>query len=140
VDSGEKGANPAEPRKSAGTDLRAGGFPLTINEGTMAKYFFHCTDGIDLALDRDGIECTDDDIFAEAQAASRRMMRALPASFDWSDWMVCVYDDKGRQVAAEPFPARQAPALPITRRRESATHVRRAAILPQHRQHARLSA
>ena len=107
----------------------------------MAKYFFHCTDGIDLALDRDGIDCSDDDILAEAQAASRRMMRALPASFDWSGWMVCVYDDKGRQVGAEPFPARQAPAWPITRRREGAAHpARRAAVLPLRRQAARLSA
>jgi Domain of unknown function (DUF6894) len=73
----------------------------------MAVHYFHCTDGIDLVLDRTGrrVEAPDD-LVENACAAAERIMDALPPDLDWSSWVVSVQDGGGRQVAVVPFPLR----------------------------------
>jgi len=75
----------------------------------MAAYYFHCTDGYDLIVDRRGrrfrsIEAAERMAYAVAGA----MMQGAPGSFDWSRWLVSVMDESGSLVAVVPFPAGQA--------------------------------
>ena len=72
----------------------------------MARHFFHCTNGIDLVTDGRGQHADSYSIDLIAQEIVERMVRALPASFDWSAWVVAVHDAEGHQVAVVPFPAR----------------------------------
>jgi hypothetical protein len=72
----------------------------------VATYFFHCTDGTDFLLDRRGHEA--DDCELEAEVVAVLTMRSLPPSYDWSGWVVCVYDEDGHQVSVVPFPDRNA--------------------------------
>ena len=73
----------------------------------MAVHYFHCTDGVDLVLDRAGRNVqTPDDLVESACAAAERIMEALPPELDWSAWVVSVQDGAGRQVAVVPFPLR----------------------------------
>jgi hypothetical protein len=76
-------------------------------EETMAVHYFHCTDGIDLVLDRTGrnVRCADD-LLENACGAAERIMDALPPELDWSAWVVSVQDAGGRQVAVFSFPLR----------------------------------
>jgi len=71
----------------------------------MAKHFFHCTNGVDLVIDGRGQDADDYNLDLIAQEIADRMVRALPAAFDWSAWIVSVHDAGGRQVALVPFPA-----------------------------------
>jgi hypothetical protein len=70
----------------------------------MARHFFHCTNGLDLVTDGRGQDADDYNLDLIAQEIAERMVRALPASFDWSAWVVSVHDADGRQVALVPFP------------------------------------
>jgi hypothetical protein len=72
----------------------------------MPTYFFHCTDGADLILDRTGREVEDFELDSTAMGVAEDVAFRLPASFDWSGWVVSVYDADGRQVAIVPFAAR----------------------------------
>ncbi|HEY7383856.1 MAG TPA: hypothetical protein VH743_09325 [Beijerinckiaceae bacterium] len=71
----------------------------------MAKHFFHCTNGIDLVPDGRGQHADFYNIDLIAQEIAERMIHALPASFDWSAWIVAVHDADGHQVAVVPFAA-----------------------------------
>ena len=71
----------------------------------MAKHFFHCTNGVDLVTDARGQNANEYNVDLIALEIADRMVRALPASFDWSAWVVSVHDADGRQVAVVPFPA-----------------------------------
>jgi hypothetical protein len=73
----------------------------------MARHFFHCTNGVDLVPDGRGHEADHYNVDLIAQEIAERMVRALPASFDWSAWIVSVHDADGRQVAVVPFPAQR---------------------------------
>ena len=62
----------------------------------MAVHYFHCTNGIDLVIDQNGRETRNsDENFSCAQAVAARLMRALPAYDEWSNWAVHVYDEFG---------------------------------------------
>ena len=71
----------------------------------MARHFFHCTNGVDLVPDGRGQDADFYSVDLIAQDIAERMVRALPAAFDWSAWIVAVHDAEGRQVAVVPFPA-----------------------------------
>ena len=73
----------------------------------MAIHHFHCTDGADLIIDREGrVTAGLDEVYGAAREAAERLVRALPSYADWSNWMVCIYDELG-QVDVVPFPERQ---------------------------------
>jgi hypothetical protein len=86
----------------------------------MTKYFFHCTDGTDFVLDPSGEELEAFEIDLGAEAAAAHLARGFPASFDWSGWIVAVYDSVGQQVAVIPFPTRPSrPRVSAPRHRPS---------------------
>jgi hypothetical protein len=69
----------------------------------MSIHYFHCTDGIDLILDRDGHETAGyRETTAWARLVAARIMRAVPTYDEWAGWAVHVYDAHG-QVEIIPF-------------------------------------
>ena len=71
----------------------------------MSRFYFHCSDGVDLVLDREGIEIEASDVLLSALRAAERLIRALPSYDDWSAWTVSVHDERGSLVETLPFPA-----------------------------------
>ena len=71
----------------------------------MPRFYFHCSDGVDLVLDREGIEIEASDVLLSALRAAERLIRALPSYDDWSAWTVSVHDERGSLVETLPFPA-----------------------------------
>jgi hypothetical protein len=62
----------------------------------MAIHYFHCTDGFDLILDRQGRESRAvQDAIAKAHEVAGEIMRAVPAYRDWDNWAVHIYDEAG---------------------------------------------
>ena len=62
----------------------------------MAIHYFHCTDGIDLILDRHGRETEAfGDAICTAREIAAEMMQAVPSYRDWDDWAVHIYDNAG---------------------------------------------
>ena len=76
----------------------------------MAIHYFHCTDGFDLVLDRQGRETAafGDAIFTAREVAAE-MMRAVPSYREWDNWAVHIYDDSG-PLEVVPFSRRSGPA------------------------------
>ncbi|HEX2554541.1 MAG TPA: hypothetical protein VHL98_12635 [Microvirga sp.] len=75
----------------------------------MPAYFFHCTDGYDLILDRAGHRMRSRrDTELVAYTVAGRVMRAAREGVDWSRWLVSIQDETGSMVAVVPFPAGQA--------------------------------
>ncbi|MDQ4135161.1 MAG: hypothetical protein M3158_03160 [Pseudomonadota bacterium] len=75
----------------------------------MPAYYFHCTDGYDLILDRAGRRMRSRrNAEIVAYTVAGRVMRAARDGVDWSRWLVTVQDDTGSLVAVVPFPAGQA--------------------------------
>lgn len=69
----------------------------------MAVHYFHCTDGIDLIVDRTGRDASPSaDLIGRARAVADEIRRAVPAYREWEDWAVHVYDERG-EVAIVPF-------------------------------------
>jgi uncharacterized protein DUF6894 len=62
----------------------------------MSRFYFHCSDGVDLVLDREGIEIEASDVLLSALRAAERLIRALPSYDDWSAWTVSVHDERVR--------------------------------------------
>jgi hypothetical protein len=73
----------------------------------MGVHFFHCTDGIDLVIDREG-QAIDrfEEILSRAQAVASALMGALPGYEEWAGWSVHVYDELGL-VAVVDFPVQR---------------------------------
>jgi len=71
----------------------------------MSRFYFHCSDGVDLVLDREGIEIDASDVLLSPLRAAERLIRALPSYDDWSAWTVSVHDEQGSLVKTVPFPA-----------------------------------
>lgn len=67
----------------------------------VSVHYFHCTDGADLIVDREG---RDDggEFIGRAREVAGEIMRAVPAFHEWSEWAVHVYDARG-EVAIVPF-------------------------------------
>lgn len=62
----------------------------------MAVHYFHCTDGVDLILDRCGREASAPrDLRRRAQMVAGDIMRSVPDYRDWDGWAVHVYDERG---------------------------------------------
>jgi hypothetical protein len=86
----------------------------------MSIHHFHCTDGVDLVVDRQGSDTPAySDMIARAERVAFALMRAVPDYDEWADWAVHVYDAHG-QVAIVPFasvpaelPDEEAAAFPI---------------------------
>ncbi len=75
----------------------------------MAVHFFHCTNGTEIILDREGQRARSKrQVERIAYAAAGQVMRQAPGAGDWSDWLVSVQDRKGSMVTVVPFPAGQA--------------------------------
>lgn len=88
----------------------------------MAIHYFHCTDGIDLVLDRSGRETRDfGDVRPQALSVADELMREVPDYAEWERWSVCVYDETG-QVEVVPFPPKN--PVPKELRRRQAKSVR----------------
>ena len=71
----------------------------------MPRFYFHCSDGVDLVLDREGVEIEASDVLRWAVRAAERLIRALPSYDDWPAWTVSVHDERGSLVETLPFPA-----------------------------------
>jgi hypothetical protein len=71
----------------------------------VSKFYFHCGDGVDLVLDREGIEIAASDVLWWALRAAVRLMSALPSYDDWSAWTVSVHNERGSLIESVPFPA-----------------------------------
>ena len=71
----------------------------------MSRFYFHCSDGVDLVLDRKGVEIEASDVLWSPLRAAARLIRALPSYDDWSAWTVSVHDEQGSLVETVPFPA-----------------------------------
>ena len=71
----------------------------------MSVHYFHCTDGVSFFADEQGSRIArDEEFFLAAMKRAETVMRELP-SHDWSDWIVCVYDDLRQMVGVFSFPA-----------------------------------
>ena len=55
-------------------------------EGELKRFYFHCSDGLDLVLDREGIEADGSEVLWRALKAADRLMSALPTYDGWSAW------------------------------------------------------
>lgn len=70
----------------------------------MGVHYFHCTDGVDLIIDRQGRDArADRDVVLRARKVAAEIMRSVPAYGDWDDWSVHVYDERG-ELEIVPFP------------------------------------
>ena len=69
----------------------------------MAVHYFHCTDGVDLIVDRRGRDAKGPaDIIVGARTVADEVMRAVPAYDEWQNWSVHVYDERG-EIEIVPF-------------------------------------
>jgi hypothetical protein len=73
-------------------------------EGEVARFYFHCSDGFDLILDREGIEVEGSDVLWWALRAAALLMNTLPSYDGWSAWTVAVHNERGSLVETVPFP------------------------------------
>jgi hypothetical protein len=76
----------------------------------MAIHYFHCTDGFDLILDREGRETgAVQETISTAREVAGEIMRAVPSYREWDNWAVHIYDEAG-PLEVVPFagPARAA--------------------------------
>ena len=69
----------------------------------MTIHYFHCTDGVDLVVDREGQDISGArELASSAKAAAEAVMQAVPSYEEWEAWAVYVYNERG-QVAIVPF-------------------------------------
>ncbi len=62
----------------------------------MAVHYFHCTNGIDMVIDKTGHETSScAEMSSHARAVAAELMRAVPAYHEWWNWSVHVYDEVG---------------------------------------------
>ena len=62
----------------------------------MAKYRFHCTNGLECVFDARGTE-------VRATARLVDVRQSLANRTDWAEWRVSVHDLSGRRVLVQPF-------------------------------------
>ena len=85
----------------------------------MAKYRFHCTNGLECVLDATGGDIrAPDRLTGRARRVAERVMRSgdmgsPDGPTDWSQWHVSVHDLKGRRVLVQPFVPRARDAAPL---------------------------
>lgn len=92
----------------------------------MAIHYYHCSDGIDLILDRAGRETRDfGDLRPQAMSVADSVMREVPGYADWERWSVYVYDEAG-QVEIVPFTEAAKGPVPEPQRAQAKDVKRRA--------------
>lgn len=70
----------------------------------MARYRFHCTNGLECVFDARGAEIrAAGHLTVRARRVAADVMRSLSDETDWSDWQVSVHDLTGRRVLVQPF-------------------------------------
>jgi hypothetical protein len=70
----------------------------------MARYRFHCTNGLECILDTVGTEIrASDRIQSRARQVASDVMSVTAGRADWSDWRVTVHDLEGRRVLLQFF-------------------------------------
>ena len=66
---------------------------------SRAWRYFHCTNGRELAIDREGVAMRSEDrVRSHAAKVVQDAVASCDGSFDWSGWMVDVHDANGRRV------------------------------------------
>ena len=76
-------------------------------ERPVLKYYFHCSDGYDLIVDREGRELRGSDLLWTALDAAARLMSELQTYDGWADWVVAIHDERGSLIDTVPFPTQQ---------------------------------
>src|SRR4051794_4612291 len=76
-------------------------------ERPVLKYHFHCSDGYDLVVDREGRELRESDLLWTALDVAARLMSDLRTYDGWADWVVAIDDERGSLVDTVPFQAKQ---------------------------------
>ena len=70
----------------------------------MARYWFHCTNGLECVFDARGADIrAAGRLPLRARRVAVDVMRALSDRTDWSEWQVSVHDLTGRRVMVQPF-------------------------------------
>ncbi|MCJ2095284.1 hypothetical protein MKK67_22665 [Methylobacterium sp. J-072] len=70
----------------------------------MARYRFHCTNGLECVFDARGAEIrAAGRLTIRARRVAADVMQALSDRTDWSEWRVSVHDLSGRRVLVQPF-------------------------------------
>jgi hypothetical protein len=71
----------------------------------MTVHYYHCTDGVDLVLDRVGHRTRSaGELHSRACRVAEELMNAIPPEIDWAHWIVSVHDKQGTLIEAVPFP------------------------------------
>ncbi|MHB2206538.1 DUF6894 family protein [Methylobacterium sp. CM6257] len=72
----------------------------------MARYRFHCTDGLECVFDAVGDDIrTPERLSHRAEQVAQNVMRSLDGGEDWSKWHVSAHSLSGRRVLVQPFTA-----------------------------------
>lgn len=72
----------------------------------MARYRFHCTNGLECVFDAVGNDIrAPERLNRRAEQVALSVMRSLDDQEDWSQWHVSVHDLSGRRVLVQPFMA-----------------------------------
>ena len=62
----------------------------------MAVHYFHCTNGLDMVIDKQGQETSGAaELSAHARAVAADLIRSVPGYHEWWNWSVHVYDEVG---------------------------------------------
>ncbi|GEL44747.1 hypothetical protein MEX01_53380 [Methylorubrum extorquens] len=70
----------------------------------MARYRFHCTNGLECVFDAVGNDIRiPERLPRRAEEVAQSVMRSLDDQEDWSQWHVSVHDLSGRRVLVQPF-------------------------------------
>lgn len=70
----------------------------------MARYRFHCTNGLECVFDTIGKEIRlPDRLPGKARGVAEALMVTLDDGTDWREWQVSVHDLRGRNVLVLPF-------------------------------------
>jgi hypothetical protein len=70
----------------------------------MARYRFHCTNGLECVFDVQGRDVrAPARVLAHARRVAIDVRHRLAGQTDWSEWRVSVHDLAGRRVLLQPF-------------------------------------
>ena len=70
----------------------------------MARYRFHCTNGLECVFDARGTEVrAASRLIERARQVAVDVRRSLANRTDWAEWRVSVHDLTGRRVLVQPF-------------------------------------
>ena len=73
----------------------------------MPRYYFHLTDGKHACSDADGLDLPDDEAaLTEAKLEAWDLRNDPGDRCDWAEWIIQVFDEKGRSVISLPIEPR----------------------------------